>query len=170
MYRRLFYFLLLVVVAAGLWIRGSFYLHHVRGGLAGTAGGLLELGYLLTMIALASVIVRSLLRSDGVRREMPVTAGSSERRGASLSEIVVQLQTTARQAFVHRPVLASALLLVAVAAFAGIPIGLLALSTAGGLTAFGPIEWLVVGLAELPVVFFLVLVVIGFRSGTDSSR
>ncbi len=170
MLRRLFYFLLLIVVAAGVWIKGNIYLNNVRDGLAGTTGGLLKLAYLFTMIAFAFVIVRSLLRSDRARRETRVTGESSEPRATSFSESVIRLQTTARRAFSRRPVLAGVLLLVVAAVLAGIPIGLLALGSAGGVTAFGPIEWLVVGLAEMPVLFFLILVAIGFMSGHDSSR
>lgn len=169
MYRRLFYFMLLIVVAAGLWIRGGIYFRQVHSGLAGTAAGLLELAYLITMVAFASVILRNLLRRSEDRHEVPVTAKSIERGGASFSEGVVRLQTTARRAFVHQPVLAGALLFAAVAALASIPIGLLALATPGGFAAFGPVEWLVLGLSELPVVFFVLLVVNGLRSGNDSS-
>lgn len=170
MSRLLFYFFLLVVITAGFWIKARVYLDHARGGLAGTTGGLLELAYLLTMIAFACVIVRSLLRCDKARRDTPVMDESSERREVSFSESVSWLQTTARRAFGRHPVLASALLLIVVAVFAGIPVGLLAVGRVGGLTAFGPIEWVVVGLAELPLLFVLILVAIGFRSGRDSSR
>jgi hypothetical protein len=169
MYRRLLYFVLLIAVAAGFWIRGEIYVHHVLSGLAGTAAGLLELAYLITMVSFASIILRNLLRRGDNRREVPVTVKSIERGGTSLSAGVVRLQATAKRAFVHQPVLACALLFVAVAALAGVPIGLLALATPGGFTAFGPVEWLVLGLAELPVVLFVFLVVSGLRSGDGSS-
>lgn len=170
MYRRLLHFSLLLVVAAGLWIKGRLYFQHVHAGQAGTTEGLLELAYLLTMISLASIILRSLLRDRRKRSELLAKGEASEPRETSLSENVARLQTIARRAFVRRPVLVSGLLLGVTAVLGSIPIVLVALATAGGISAFGPVEWLVVGLAELPIFFIAIRIAFGLMAGQRSSR
>lgn len=169
MFLRLLYVGLLIVVAAGLWVQGGIYLEHVRSGRAGTAAGLLELAYLLTIFALGAMILRSLLRAEKARFDKEVRERSDEGREVSFSESVVRLQTAVRRSFVQRPVFTLALLLISTALLASIPILLVALGTAGGLPALGRVEWLGVGLAELPILLIVIVVVIGVMSVRDPS-
>ena len=159
MFRRLIYSLLLAVGVVVFWIKGKSYLHDVRIGLAGTTGGLLQLAYLLAMMALVFIILRNLLRS-----------APRDTREASFAASLHRLQTVARGAFVRSPVLASASLAIFAAVFGGIPIGLLAFGRVGGIRTFDIGEWIVVGVAELPIVFVVAAIVVGFMSGHESSR
>jgi len=170
MFRRLFYSLLLAVGVVVFWIKGRSYLHDVRIGPAGTTGGLLQLAYLLAMMVLIFIILRTLLRSGRSRSAAPFTGGPRATREDSFAARLHRLQTVARGAFVRSPVLPSALLAVFAVTVGGIPIGLLALGHVGGIRTFDIGDWIVVGVAELPIIFVVIAIVVGFMSGHESSR
>lgn len=167
MLRRSFHCLLLVLLAAAVWIKGKAYIHDMRAGPAVSTESMLQLAYLLVVLALALVILRNMLRgarTDGAAPE-----------GDSFFETIRRLQAAARTTFAERPIWASLVLGTLAIVAAVIPISLLAAGREGGMESFGPSEWVIVGLAELPALFVVVVVTTGFvfdrkRGSRRSSR
>jgi len=78
--RRLIYGFFMAIVLLGLYVRGSVYMNTLRSGQWTTAPALLELAYLLTIVALAVLIGRELLSSvpSKARLNGEVTSGTED--------------------------------------------------------------------------------------------
>lgn len=163
---RLPYYLLLVSAALFILVKGTPYIREVRLGLAGTPAGFLQLFMLLAMVVAAVIAVRMLLGRPSPHRP----AGQRQAREAPFNETPHRLHTVIRRAIAHRPVLASTLSVILGVVLACIPISLVAMGRVGGVGTFGLREWILVGVAELPIVFVVVIVLIRFMSGRNSSR
>jgi hypothetical protein len=159
--------LLLVVALAFIGVKGPIYVHNVRLGLAGTEAGYFGLAWLLAMLAAVVVAVRALLRDRlSQRADSRLTASQLKARPDPFRETLHQLPKNVRGAFTHRPILASVLSLIVLA----IPVGLVAMATAGGWQSFGPREWVLVSLAEMPALIVAVFVLLSFISDAKSRR
>lgn len=157
MFRRLFYAVILVSALLAAWFQGGLYLHEVHLGEARTLTGFLDLGYLLAIAVFVVIAGRVLLR----RRLTPRIAQNHADRTHS-AEIarglsVKHIRITVRRAFSTNPIRASVLILFLIS----IPIVLAALSV-GGLKELSLGNWILVGMAELPIA---VVTMIGFFDG-----
>lgn len=78
--RRLIYGFFMAIVLLGLYVRGSVYMNTLRSGQWTTAPALLELAYLLTIVALAALIGRKLLSRvpSKARLSGEVTSGTED--------------------------------------------------------------------------------------------
>ena len=173
-FRRLLYSLVIVVALVVAWIKMDAYLHNVRVGRGGSTAGLLDLGYLLAMVALVVIAMRVLLRTrssraidrldrgeirNGSRNAAELTGRSIQYSDTSLRDKLRQLPTIAREAFGRRPIWASILSMFMIS----IPVLLVSMAHAGGLKAFGLHEWILVAVMELPLVIVACIVFLAWN-------
>lgn len=147
MFRRSLYAVILVATLSAIYLKGSTYFHEVLLGLAGTSAGILDLGYLLAMVVVAVIAIRVLLRSRSSYRTPGPGTGEPSTTYPFRAISVQGIRTTIRGAFSTSPVLAGLLALILLA----IPISLAALSV-GGLEKLSLANWIIVGLAEFPII------------------
>lgn len=180
-FRRLLYSLILVVALLVAWIKMDAYLHDVRVGISGLTAGLLDLGYLLAMVALVVIAMRVLLRTrssraidrvdrgeirNGSRNTAEPPGRSIQYSDTSLRDKLRQLPTIAREAFGHRPIWASILSMFMIS----IPVFLVSLAHAGGLKTFRLDEWLLVAVLELPMAIVACVVLVDIWSHRGGNR
>jgi hypothetical protein len=162
MFHRFFYAIILVAVLWAAWFKGSAYVYEVNLGQVKTVVGFLDLGYLLTLVIVAIMAVRMLLRGKPssshrvAKSQEDLVLASEPARDLS----VLRIRTAVRRAFSTKPLSASLLLLF----LASIPVCLAALSV-GGLGTLSRENWGLIGIAELPLA---IVVMIALSKGTPS--
>ena len=152
MFRRALYSLILVVSLPVVWINAQTYLHDVRLGMAMASAGLLQLAYVLVCFAIPLIALRTLLQLR--HRNKTKTAAVPSFRNE-----FHRIQAVWGGAFSARPISASLLSLLLIS----IPFGLV-LMASGGWRSFGPHDWVMVGIAELPFAFVVLVGLFSLRS------
>jgi len=180
-FRRLLYALVLVVALVVAWIKMDAYLHDVRTGMSGSPAGLLDLGYLLAVAALAVIAARALLGTrlsrtidrldrgeirNGSRNAAKPAGRSIRYSDTSLRSKLRQLPTNAREAFGRRPIWASILSMFMIS----IPVFLVSAAHAGGLKTFGVDDWILVAVMELPMAIVACVVLVDVWSHRGVNR
>lgn len=180
-FRRLLYALVLVVALVVAWIKMDAYLHDVRTGISGSPAGLLDLGYIIAVLALAVIAVRALLQPrlsrticsldrgeirNGSRNAAEPAGRSIQYSDTSLRAKLCQLPTNAREAFGRRPIWASILSMFIIS----IPVFLVFMAHAGGLKTFGLYEWILVAVMELPMAVVACVVLVDVWSHRGGNR
>ena len=180
-FRRLLYALVLVVALVVAWIKMDAYLHDVRIGMSESPARLLDLGYLLAVVALAVIAVRALLRHrlsraicsldrgevrNGCRNAAEPAGRSIQYSDTSLRAKLRQLPTNAREAFGRRPIWASILSMFIIS----IPVFLVSMGHTGGLKTFGLDEWILVAVMELPMAIVACVVLVEVWSHRGGNR
>jgi hypothetical protein len=157
MWNRLLYGICLTIALLGLYIKGGTYLNTLRLGHGTTVLAFLDLAYILAIAALAIICVRGLLgrkpRASGGTAAEPI--GSQEQ---SLRSQLQSLSGMGPEALSRRPFLVSLTALF----LAAIPICLMTLR-AGGWSKLGQLEWILIGLAELPLAFVAAVAFFGAK-------
>jgi hypothetical protein len=151
-FRRALYSLILVVGLLVVWINGRTYLHDVRLGMAMTSAGLLQLAYVLVCCAIPLIALRTLLQLRH-RNKTKVAAARS------LRDEFHRIQAVSGGAFASRPISASLISLLLIS----IPFVLVLLAS-GGWGSLGPHDWVMVGVAELPIAFVVLIGLFSLRS------
>jgi divalent metal cation (Fe/Co/Zn/Cd) transporter len=157
--------LLLVTAILFVFVMVSQYVQKVRLNIARTESDYFHLVMALLMALAGVLAIRGMLRERRIRR----VKSSSEKTTAmpherSFPETVVSAATLVRVGFARRPwvmTLVSILIL-------SIPIALWAMATRRNWNEFTHIDWILVGVAEVPM--FLVAAVAVFARGKSRSQ
>lgn len=152
MFRCALYSLILVVGPLVVWINRQTYLHDVRLGMAMTSVGLLQLAYVLVCCVIPLIALRTLLQLRH-RNKTNVAATRSFR------DEFHRIQGVWGGAFAARPISASLISLLLIS----IPFVLVLLAS-GGWRSLGPHDWVMVGIAELPFAFMVLIGVFSLKS------
>ena len=152
MWARLLYGFCFSVVMVGLYVKGDQSLHTIRAGRGATVDGLLDLAFILLLVALLVIAGRALITGR---------VGST-RTGAEDISPRGQLQSISGAGplmFSQRPILTSLMTLLLFA----IPFALMIIR-AGGWSRLGQGEWIIIGIAELPLVFVMAVAFMGSKA------
>lgn len=163
MFRRVLYAIILVASVPMIWVNTEAYLHDVRLGMLETSVGTLQLGYLLAAVAIFVIAARTLLQMRAQPNRASGQRGDTTVGPASISNRIHQIRTGWRAAYARRPVWVIVLLIGLVLLLLSIPFDLVYLAS-GGLRSLELHDWIMVGLAELPVAFVVVAALIKPRS------
>jgi hypothetical protein len=172
MFQRVVYFWALAAVLATAAVRSVRDVRTASLGLGTTADALWQLAYLVVTLALAAVILRTILRQrpadePGTGTQAASRHGSAPERSSSpdrsLMGRLYQVRALIRTSFERRPMYTVISMTATLLIVACLPLGLLASRHLGGLQAFfGTPEWILLGLAEVPLAFVAVVVLGGF--------
>jgi uncharacterized membrane protein YcjF (UPF0283 family) len=163
MIRRIFHYLLIAVAIVFIAMKSSIVTGHVHARMSFATADYLDLLQAAVLLVAAVGSVRFLIK-DGKTHKATMISKSQERLWW-IPDSIRELPITLTDAFLRRPVLTSVTMLIFVPACMALPIGLRSLSLAGGWKAFSSRDWIVVGVAEVPMVGIALFVAyIGLRS------
>lgn len=155
------YAVLLAAVGFGA-LKSVLFIQKARFGIALTGPGYFDLANILVAALAAWIAVRGLRRdAGGGQTGVSHAAASDEWPARSFVEDMRQMPETYRKAFRQHPILLTLLM----AILAALPIGLLIFATGRDPARFELADWLLLGIAELPMVVAVGLVIRGaFKS------
>jgi hypothetical protein len=126
--------------------------HHVHSRISIATGDYLDLLQAAVLLVAAVTSLRFLMKERKPHKATILSnTAVSEYRLWWIPDSIRKLPITLTDAFLRRPVLMSVTMLIFVPLCIALPIGLRSLSLAGGRRAFNSDDWILVGIAEIPM-------------------
>jgi hypothetical protein len=157
--------LLLLTAILFVFVMVSSYVPKVGLDIARTEADYLHLAMALLMVLAGALAIREMLRDRRIRR----VNSSSEKTVAmpherSFPEAIVSAATAVRTGFARRPLVMTLVSILILAT----PLALRAMATRRNWNEFTDIDWIIIGVAEAPML--LIAAVVVFRRGQSGSQ
>jgi len=154
MLSRIPHYLTIVIAIIFIDMKATVVVHHVHSSMSIGTRDYLDLLQAAVLLVAAVGSLRFLIKNHKSHTSI------SKERLWWIPDSIRRLPVTLTHAFLRRPVLMSVAMLIFVPVCIALPIGLRSLSLAGGWRAFSKSDWILVGVAEVPMLGIAILVAV----------